>query len=130
MRSEAWDQWVARGKATNIADFVAKRGGLNLKRIGKELVGPCPVCGGNDRFAVSPEKGVFNCRGCGKAGDVIALVEHLDRVDFAHAVETLTGEPPPKTGNGKDPPPRAKDKLGPIVEIIPTRTSSTGSCSG
>ena len=34
-----------------------------LKRVGSEYVGPCPGCGGRDRFAVSPRKGLFNCRG-------------------------------------------------------------------
>lgn len=117
MRNEAWDAWIARGRSTDIAAFVTGRGGLGLKRVGAELVGPCPTCGGDDRFAISPKKGVFHCRGCGAKGDVIALAQFLDGVDFAHAVETLTGEPPPepkrKPGNGHDP------KAGKLVETYP-----------
>jgi DNA primase len=70
------------------------RRGARLKRVGHELIGPCPVCGGDDRFGVSIAKQVWNCRGCQRGGDVIDLVRHLDGVDFAAAVETLTGEKP------------------------------------
>jgi DNA primase len=47
---------------------------------GGEWVGPCPACGGRDRFHVWPDKtdskrpervGVYWCRSCGKAGDVV-----------------------------------------------------------
>jgi putative DNA primase/helicase len=34
---------------------------------------------------------VFLCRGCGAAGDVIALVRHIDGVGFGDAVRTLGG---------------------------------------
>ena len=36
---------------------------FNLKRIGNELKGPCPNCGGIDRFWVKLD-GVFGCRKC------------------------------------------------------------------
>jgi putative DNA primase/helicase len=54
---------------------------------------------------VNTKKQVFNCRGCGIAGDVIELVKHLDGVDFTTACIGLTGQPPPKAdgkANGKD----------------------------
>ena len=70
---------------------VARRGGLGLKRCGNELVGPCPRCGGRDRFAISISKRVFVCRGCAAAGDIIALVQFLDGCDFRTAVRTLAG---------------------------------------
>jgi hypothetical protein len=98
-RSPQWDAWISKARAVKIGEVVRKRGGLGLKAKPKgELVGPCPKCGGHDRFAVSTKKQVFNCRGCGAKGDVIALAMLLDHVDFAHACETLTGEPKP---NGK-----------------------------
>ena len=40
---------------------------LNLAKKGKELVGPCPDCGGTDRFHVTVEgerSGLFGCRKC------------------------------------------------------------------
>ena len=39
---------------------------LNLKRRGREYVGPCPGCGGQDRFHVKPvpQGALVGCRGC------------------------------------------------------------------
>lgn len=71
-----------------------ERRGYCVKRKGNDLAGPCPVCGGDDRFVVTPKKGVWCCRGCGAGGDVIALVQHIDKVDFLEAVECLAGERP------------------------------------
>ena len=93
--SAAMDAFVDEARAVPIESEIAKRK-LRLKRAGTELVGPCPVCGGDDRFGVNPRKGVFNCRGSGKGGDVIALVEYLDATDFIGACETLTGRKAPK----------------------------------
>jgi hypothetical protein len=38
---------------------------------GGEWCGPCPGCGGCDRFRMWPEKGRYWCRGCNKKGDAI-----------------------------------------------------------
>lgn len=59
-----------------------------------ERVGPCPVCGGTDRFSINIKKQCWYCRVCQKGGDVIELVRHLDGVDFRTAVLTLVGQPP------------------------------------
>ena len=117
MTSAAWDAWVARAKATDIAEYAAKRI-PGLKRNGrnsKELVGPCPQCGGDDRFAISTTKKLFNCRGCRKAGDVIALAGMLASCDFAHACEILTGEPPPEGKKRKKPNGSGGEPLGILV---------------
>ena len=39
---------------------------LELTRVGREWIGPCPLCGGEDRFHVreSEGRGVVGCRGC------------------------------------------------------------------
>jgi hypothetical protein len=76
-------------KSVRVEDEIARRGGLGLKRMGAELIGACPVCGGRDRFAVSIRKQCFLCRGCGRSGDVVAMVQHIDGVDFRSAVQTL-----------------------------------------
>jgi phage/plasmid primase-like uncharacterized protein len=81
---------IERARAVPIEDEVARRG-VKLRRSGAELVGPCPLCGGTDRFSVHVKKQVFNCRGCAVGGDVIKLVQHLDGCDFATAIETLVG---------------------------------------
>ena len=74
---------------------VAERLGTKLKRTGaSEWAGPCPVCGGKDRFGVNIKKQVWNCRGCGKGGDVIDLAQHAGGETFAEAVAALSGERP------------------------------------
>jgi hypothetical protein len=85
--------WRARARSVRIEDEIARRG-ISLKVVGAERIGPCPVCGGDDRFSINVTKQVFNCRGCAVGGDVIKLVEHLDRVSFTAACETLAGVSP------------------------------------
>jgi hypothetical protein len=96
----AYDNWLAKARAVPIEREIERRG-IKLNG-GIERAGPCPVCGGTDRFSINTAKQVFNCRGCGVGGDVIKLVEHLDGVGFIPACTTLTGEPPPPKPNGKD----------------------------
>jgi phage/plasmid primase-like uncharacterized protein len=93
--SDAMRLFVDEARAVPIEAEIARRG-LRLKRSGAEMVGPCPVCGGVDRFGVNLRKGVFNCRGSGTGGDVIALVEYCDATDFLGACETLAGRSAPK----------------------------------
>lgn len=81
---------VERARNTPIGEVIDARG-IRL-RGGIEQVGPCPICGGNDRFAVNIRKNLFNCRGCNASGDAIALVQLLDGCGFAEAVVTLAGE--------------------------------------
>jgi DNA primase len=82
-----------------------------LKRTGAEYIGPCPKCGGTDRFGINVKKRVWNCRGCGKGGDAIALVMHAMGASFAEAVAELTGESrrPTAPPRQPDPAPRNQD---------------------
>jgi CHC2 zinc finger/Toprim domain len=82
---------IERARCIPIDEEVARRG-IKLRRAGAELIGLCPTCGGDDRFAVNIVKQIFNCRGCGAKGDVIKLVQHMDGGDFKDAIETLTGD--------------------------------------
>jgi phage/plasmid primase-like uncharacterized protein len=87
-------QTIALARSIRIEDEIARRG---IRLRGKtERVGPCPVCGGTDRFSINTRKQVFNCRGFG-GGDVIAMVQHLDGCTFAEAVRTLTGIEPSRS---------------------------------
>jgi hypothetical protein len=69
----------------------AARRGLVLKRHGNELIGPCPQCGGTDRFAINTTKRLWLCRRCDRGGDVVDLVRFLDGCDFRAAIRTLAG---------------------------------------
>src|SRR5262249_11173273 len=98
------DDLRLRARSVLIEDEIEARG-IELEEHGAaERVGPCPLCGGEDRFSINTENKVFNCRGCQKGGDVIDLVEHLDDVDFVAACQMLTGEleRPAKRLNGSD----------------------------
>ena len=94
---------IERARAVRLEDEIARRS-LKLKRVGAELIGPCPKCGGHDRFAIHTKKQLWNCRNCGVGGnDAISLVEHLDGCGFVGAIDTLAGDsirirtaPPPE----------------------------------
>jgi hypothetical protein len=56
--------------------------------------GPCPACGGTDRFRFDDEegKGTWFCNQCSpKAGDGFALVQNVKRVTFPEAVQMVAG---------------------------------------
>ena len=79
--------------AAKARDLLGVAIGLDIKlkkKTANEVCGPCPKCGGTDRFIVN--KNMFNCRGCGAHGDVIDLVRHFTGCDFNEALEYLTGE--------------------------------------
>ena len=59
---------------------------------GGEWAGPCPFCGGTDRFRVWPEQGRFWCRQCEAQGDAIAYLQKCDSLTFAEACERLGGQ--------------------------------------
>jgi len=93
-----------RARSVRLEDELSRRG-IKLRGRNGALEGPCPACGGNDRFAVSTRKQVFNCRQCGaRGGDAIALVQFLDGCGFQAAVEALSfGRPSglPKPGKAR-----------------------------
>jgi hypothetical protein len=90
---------VERARAVSIESELVRRG-VRLRRHGKELIGPCPRCGGDDRFAVNPQRQIWNCRNCKPntiTGDIIGLSMWLDGCGFAQAIQTLTGDSPRPT---------------------------------
>jgi len=59
---------------------------------GGEYAGPCPLCGGRDRFRVQPQRGRWMCRKCSaRWDDAIALEMLLTRASFPDAVQALVG---------------------------------------
>lgn len=88
----AEDPRLAEAKARPIGEVVDLLAIAGLQRHGHELVGPCPKCGGTDRFGVNLRKGVFQCRRCGIAGDGLRLVMEVQGLDFRAALTWLCGE--------------------------------------
>ena len=99
VKAPTFKNWTGKAKAVKIEAEIARRA-IKLRGTVARC-GPCPKCGGEDRFSINTPKTMLNCRGCDIGGDVIALVQHLDDCDFVAACTTITGEPPPKA-NGKD----------------------------
>lgn len=106
-RDPDFEAWIQRARAVKIEE-VASMAGARLKKAGGELVGPCPRCGGTDRFSVNSKQQVFNCRGAG-GGDGIALVQHVQALEFVAACEFINNEPPPKS-DSKAPPKPVDDR--------------------
>jgi phage/plasmid primase-like uncharacterized protein len=73
----------------------AARWGIIVR--GRNYAGPCPICGGRDRFWINTAKQTFGCRKCAIGGDVIALVQHIEGVGFRAAVMSLTRDGPRST---------------------------------
>ncbi len=86
---------IEQAKLVHIEDEAARRAFPPKRRQGKELVGPCPICGeGDDRFSINVKSQLWHCRRCDAGGDVIELVMLADRLDFRSAVEKLAGSLP------------------------------------
>lgn len=74
---------------------------------GGEFAGPCPWCGGNDRFRCWPDHpsgatgGRFLCRGCGRQGDGIAFLRELEGLSYRDACRWLGAEPKGRTGQAR-----------------------------
>ena len=74
--------------------------GIRMHRIanthGGEYVGPCPLCGGVDRFHVWPQQGDggrYWCRGCEKSGDVIQYLRDVRKLSYLQACLEAGKEP-------------------------------------
>jgi len=72
----------------------------------EEYSGPCPLCGGTDRFVVWPAEGRFLCRQCGFKGDAYQYLITTRNVPFQDAYKELNPTTP--SGNGNKPPPHAE----------------------
>jgi hypothetical protein len=85
--------------------------GILTKRVvsppGDEHAGPCPWCGGKDRFRCWPSQGdhgKYWCRQCGRSGDAIQYLKDYRRMSYREACEYLGREPGRPPGVGSKPP--------------------------
>jgi len=64
---------------------------------GGEWKGPCPLCGGVDRFMIWPlqgENGRYKCRQCNIGGDAIQYLRDVRKLSFPEACQYLGRELP------------------------------------
>lgn len=96
----ALDGMVNEARAMSCADWLTHSGHMEkMKRAGHNLAGPCPKCGGDDRFGVDTAQDKWLCRGCGVGGnDAISMVILLWPTkgttygeSFLEACEIITG---------------------------------------
>lgn len=85
------DARLDQARAMPIEEIAERLGIDGLTRVGRERIGPCPTCGGRDRFAINTAKGVFQCRQCGAAGDAIALVRWQLGLDLRGGLDWMCG---------------------------------------
>jgi hypothetical protein len=83
-QARAVDLLALAGYCTSLKRVAATKGG--------EYAGPCPMCGGRDRFRVQPSCRRWMCRQCSpRWDDAIALEMRLTRSTFPDAVRALIG---------------------------------------
>ena len=72
----------------DIVDVVSQY--VHLKRSGRNYFGLCPFH--NEKspsFAVSPDKQIFHCFGCGVGGNVIHFISKIEGINFRESIELL-----------------------------------------
>lgn len=94
-----FQDWLTDARQAPFEDAIALNGFRPKKGFENKAdrSGPCPACGGDDRFSVHMKDRVFNCRGCGiKGADALSLAMVGQKNDaFLIVVEQLAGRPRP-----------------------------------
>jgi len=73
---------------SNILDVIGEH--VRLRQTGRSYTGLCPFHKEKTpSFHVNPERGIYKCFGCGKAGNVITFVTEHQRLGFVDAVRAL-----------------------------------------
>jgi len=81
---------IEQAKRTDLAALVQAKG-VHLKKNGKSLLGLCPFhADKTPSLSINTGKNLWQCFGCGAAGDAIRFVELFDQVDFKEAVKRLS----------------------------------------
>jgi DNA primase len=98
------DEVVERIKREISVERLVGARGIQLKRVGKNLVGLCPFHKENKpSLTVTPSTNKWRCFGCGRGGTAIDWVMHTEGISVSHALQLLhrdlvpsAGGPPPK----------------------------------
>ena len=74
--------------SNDIVDIISQY--VNLKKSGRNFFGLCPFH--NEKspsFAVSPDKQIFHCFGCGVGGNVFHFLSKIENIGFRETIEML-----------------------------------------
>lgn len=118
---------VTRGGITMFIDFeevkarhpietVAERLGLELKKAGNQLRGPCfSGAEGDRKLVITPAKGVWYSFALNEGGDAIKLVSMVNQCSAKEAAAWIAGEPekrPKRSERGGSSPERSEARGG------------------
>jgi len=81
-------------RIVSIADVLSEKGLMGqLRTRGNKLTGPCPVHGGDNpnAFVADLSRNIWHCfTGCNTGGDVVALVQAMDRKSYGQVAQYLS----------------------------------------
>ena len=106
--------------SNDIVDVISKY--ITLKRSGRNFFGLCPFHKEKSpSFAVSPDKQIFHCFGCGAGGNVIHFISKIENLSFRESLELLANrvniELPKLQSNEDDKTLKLKSKVYEINKI-------------
>lgn len=83
------DELIDEIKSNNdIVDIISQY--VVLKKSGRSFFGLCPFHREKSpSFAVSPDKQIFHCFGCGVGGNVFHFISKIENINFKETVELL-----------------------------------------
>lgn len=88
-RSAKYDEsYIQKLKANILIEDVIKKD-VNLEKIGKNLFGKCPFCGGKKSFCVSLDKQFAHCFQCNISMDVIGYLMKVKGLSFLDSIIEL-----------------------------------------
>lgn len=86
------DDLFARAKALDIYQVLLPYC-PDLKKEAGGYAGPCPICGGNNRFSITTRKNCCHCRKeCGISGDTVTAWAKIRGISNLEAARELVGE--------------------------------------
>ncbi len=107
-----------------ILDLISTKMEKKSTSKGGEYHGPCPLCGGEDRFHAWPHQGTHGtywCRGCNKGGDAIQFLRDFEGLSYhdacrklgIQAMETAPPNSPPRTRATE------RNNFSPVASTLP-----------
>ncbi len=86
----SWTERCEMARSVPMTELMRRLGLGESKKCGKQLLMRCPFhADGRPSFYIDPQRGLWNCFGCGLGGDRISLWMQSRQVGFAEAVREI-----------------------------------------